>query len=138
MNKGEDAASTDTGYPNLSALKAGCKTWQPMSPKAPVPKSHQPRQFQGWYILLNGLIRAGPINKSQSNVAGILCALVGVSNPCGHIGRLVATSTFFTSPISPFHIHSHTQSTSSPEAPWFPICVAILYSEANRESNLDS
>src|SRR6218665_69803 len=35
------------GYFKRRALNGGSKMWQAISPSAPVPKSHHPRQFQG-------------------------------------------------------------------------------------------
>ena len=40
-------ACTLVGWPSLSAQNDGSRIWQPMSPSAPVPKSHQPRQQNG-------------------------------------------------------------------------------------------
>ena len=40
-------ASTDVGWPNFKARNTGSIRWQPMSPSAPVPKSHQPRHLKG-------------------------------------------------------------------------------------------
>src|SRR5581483_3514172 len=46
--KGEEStSSTLLGAPSFSAQFAPSMTWQPMSPKAPQPKSHQPRQLNG-------------------------------------------------------------------------------------------
>ena len=42
-----ELASTVSGYSSLRAANAGSMLWQPMSPIAPVPKSHQPRQLYG-------------------------------------------------------------------------------------------
>ena len=36
------------GVGGFSAMNAMLAVWQAMSPKAPVPKSHQPRQLKGW------------------------------------------------------------------------------------------
>ena len=44
-----------------------------------------------------------------------------VSGEVGQIGRSVAHSTLYTSPISPFQIHSQTKSVPSSEEPWLPI-----------------
>ena len=41
------AASTVVGEPSLSALNTGSQKWQPISPSAPVPKSHHPRHLNG-------------------------------------------------------------------------------------------
>src|SRR4051794_2553273 len=35
------------GWPSFSAMNGRLAVWQPMSPSAPVPKSHQPRQEKG-------------------------------------------------------------------------------------------
>ena len=43
----EELASTLVGWPSRSALKTAESWWQPMSPRTPVPKSHQPRQAKG-------------------------------------------------------------------------------------------
>src|SRR5262245_42547951 len=43
----DDSASTETGASSFSAQYAASALWQPMSPGAPVPKSHQPRQLKG-------------------------------------------------------------------------------------------
>ena len=40
-------ASTLTGLPNFRAQNAGSRIWHPISPRAPVPKSSQPRQYIG-------------------------------------------------------------------------------------------
>ena len=54
-----------------------------MSPIAPVPKSHQPRQLNGAYAGENGRAAAGPSQRSQSIVSGTLCAAVGRLIACG-------------------------------------------------------
>ena len=42
-------AYTDLGGAlKFSARTMTCSVWQAMSPIAPVPKSHQPRQLNGW------------------------------------------------------------------------------------------
>ena len=41
-------SSAAVGDSMRSALKIPLIKWQPMSPKAPVPKSHQPRHTKGW------------------------------------------------------------------------------------------
>src|SRR5580704_13628653 len=46
-----DSASTETGYESLSDQKMGSIRWHAISPSAPVPKSHQPRQTNGRYAL---------------------------------------------------------------------------------------
>ena len=43
-----EQASTLSGQPSFKALNAADKLWHPMSPSTPVPKSHQPRQANGW------------------------------------------------------------------------------------------
>src|SRR5450755_1681120 len=45
------SATTLVGAPSFSARNATLAVWQAMSPIAPVPKSHQPRQADGWYGL---------------------------------------------------------------------------------------
>ena len=42
------SAVTLVGAPSLSARKAMLAVWQAMSPRAPVPKSQNPRQSCGW------------------------------------------------------------------------------------------
>ena len=81
---------------------------------------------------------AGPVNKSQFSVRGIRSSFSGTFSPCGQMGRSVAHSTFITSPISPFHIHSHTKSVPSSEEPWLPIWVTTPVEAARRVSRRDS
>src|SRR5690606_5895716 len=40
---------TALGYVKSNAQKIGSIIWHAISPNAPVPKSHQPREFQGVY-----------------------------------------------------------------------------------------
>src|SRR5512139_3947636 len=66
----QDVASTLVGGPSFKAANTGPRVWAPRSPIMPEPKSHQHRQTFGWYAGWYGRIRAGPIHKSQSSVAG--------------------------------------------------------------------
>ena len=45
--RGRAALNAVEGYPSCKPLNTGCRIWHAMSPSAPVPKSHQPRQFHG-------------------------------------------------------------------------------------------
>ena len=47
------SASMVVGWSSLQARNAMLAVWQAMSPRAPVPKSHQPRQLNGWYTPLS-------------------------------------------------------------------------------------
>jgi hypothetical protein len=42
-------SSTAEACSIFSALNGPLSEWQPMSPRAPVPKSHHPRHTKGWY-----------------------------------------------------------------------------------------
>ena len=42
-----DSAEIRSGVPRSKVQKAASIAWHPMSPSAPVPKSHQPRQLKG-------------------------------------------------------------------------------------------
>ena len=43
----EAISSTFVGLPSFSDQNAPSMMWHPMSPSAPVPKSHQPRHAKG-------------------------------------------------------------------------------------------
>src|SRR5579871_399045 len=43
-----DSASTEMGLRRSRAMKGRLTVWQAISPRAPVPKSHQPRQAKVW------------------------------------------------------------------------------------------
>ena len=43
----EELGLSDEQVKEIKALKTGSRTWQPMSPREPVPKSHHPRQRKG-------------------------------------------------------------------------------------------
>ena len=85
------------GY--TSAMFGKFMVWQAMSPRAPVPKSHQPRQEKGAYVPCRGKFGpawkgrcgAGPIHRSQSRSFGTGLLSLGRSMFCGQIGRLVQT-----------------------------------------------
>ena len=91
--------------------------WQAMSPRAPQPKSHQPRQLKGAYFALYSRMGAGPIHRSQSNVAGTGSPGRGAAMPWGQIGRLLQVWTLVTSPMAPDQIISQRSRTPWPELP---------------------
>ena len=62
--------------------------WQAISPRAPVPWSHQPRHAKGAFALYP-TSGAGPTHCSQSSQAGTFSLAGGLENPCGQIGRFV-------------------------------------------------
>ena len=72
-----------------------------MSPREPVPKSHQPLHLKGRYALLYSRYGAGPNHKFQSKVFGTVSFCTGVGTPCGQTGRFVQTCTFSTFPMTP-------------------------------------
>src|SRR5215471_7810422 len=97
--------------------------WHAMSPRAPVPKSHQPRQAKVWYALsAYGRLGAGPNHWSQSRYDGT-SAGEGRSIPWGQIGRLVQTWTSLTGPRIPALMSAADLRRPLLAVPWFPICV---------------
>ena len=84
---------TLVGAPSFRIVNDASMTWHAMSPIAPAPKSCHARQPNGWYVLWNGRIGAGPIHRSQSRPSGTACSSVGRGMPCGQIGRLVQQCT---------------------------------------------
>src|SRR5438309_927035 len=108
--------------------------WQAMSPMAPVPKSYQPRQLNGWYVpLTNGRIGAPAMNWSQWTVSGQTSAWSGravILGAWGQIGRLVQTWTSLTSPMIPDWTSSTALRRPFSADPWFPIWVQTLYLRA--------
>ena len=78
-----EMAETAIGASSFKARKAMFVVWQAMSPRAPVPKSHQPRQSCGWYAgFLSGCTAygrsgAGPSHSSQCRFCGTGGVLFG-------------------------------------------------------------
>src|SRR5436190_11444911 len=133
----DELTSTLSGGPSFSARKTASSEWHPMSPRAPVPKSHQPRHLNGTYAGLYGRSGAGPSHMSQSSVEGTGGVSVGRPIPCGQYslkrpfdGRSVQACTSRTFPIAPSQIVSHNRRVPSDAWPWLPICVITLYLRA--------
>src|SRR5438105_1112447 len=94
--------------------------WHAMSPRAPVPKSHQPRQEKVWYPFAYGRFGAGPSQTSQSRYDGT-SAGAGRSTPWGQIGRLVQTWTSRTGPRIPALMSAADFRRPPLAVPWLPI-----------------
>ena len=122
------SADTRVGCVSFRARNARLAVWQAMSPIAPVPKSHQPRQANGWYgdfafrrptaigsgYSAYGRNGAGPSHSSQWTCRGTGASggRFVTSGACGQTGRLVQTWTSFTGPIMP----AWTSSTPAPQS----------------------
>src|SRR5881409_605386 len=127
LNSFVDSASIRDGYPRLSVQNDASIEWQAISPRAPVPKSHQPRHLNGAYAGWYGRSGAGPSHNSQSSQDGVKYSSSGRSSACGQIGRLVHSWISRTVPMAPASTHSRIWRVPSSACPWLPICVATLY-----------
>src|SRR6266702_8968641 len=100
--------STLTGASSFKTRKIVSKLYEPMSPRAPQPKSAQPRHTNGRYAWLYARSAAGPSQRSQSKPSGTGSVSLGRSMPCGQNGRLDQLWTSRTGPIAPSQIHSQS------------------------------
>src|SRR6266571_2369834 len=116
-----ELASTLTGASSFKTRKIVSKLYEPMSPRAPQPKSLHPRQTKGKYAWLKERSGAGPSQRSQSKPSGTASASFRRSRPWGQKGRLDQFMTSRTGPIAPSQIHSHSKRVDSDA--WLPTAI---------------